>query len=106
MSDEISVSQLKRLRDENADFVLLDVREPDEVQAARIEPSVHIPMGQVQSRTDELPGGKPIVVLCHGGYRSGRVARYLRENGFPEAVNLAGGIDAWSLEIDPAVPRY
>jgi rhodanese-related sulfurtransferase len=106
MSDEISVTQLKARRDAKADFVLLDVREPDEVATARLEPSVAIPMGQVQARLAELPRDKEIVVLCHSGFRSDRVARYLRSNGFSNVLNLAGGIDAWSVEVDPAIPRY
>jgi rhodanese-related sulfurtransferase len=63
-------------------------------------------MAQVPQRVAELPRDRDIVVLCHLGARSERVTAFLRANGFTRAVNLAGGIDAWSREIDPAIPRY
>ena len=103
---EISVDELARRRAANEDFVLLDVREPDEVTTASIAWARTIPMGDVPQRLDELPHDKPIAVLCHGGGRSGRVTTFLNQNGFPNAVNVAGGIDAWSTSIDPDVPRY
>ena len=65
-----------------------------------------IPMGEIPARYAELPSDRPIVVLCHAGSRSARVAQFLNDNGYPNAVNLAGGIDAWSVAIDPSVPRY
>lgn len=103
---EISVLELQRLHDEGEPFVLLDVREDDELATASLDFAKHIPMGSVPERLDELPKNKPIVVMCHGGTRSGRVAKYLRENGFTDVANLTGGIEAWSVEIDPSVPRY
>jgi rhodanese-related sulfurtransferase len=63
-------------------------------------------MANVPERLTSLPKDRPIIVMCHGGTRSGRVAKFLRENGFPDVANLTGGIDAWSVEIDPGVPRY
>jgi rhodanese-related sulfurtransferase len=103
---EISVSELKRMRDDGESFTLVDVREDDELAAAGLDFALHVPMGSIPERLGELPKGKPIVVMCHGGARSGRVAKYLRENGFTDVANLAGGIDAWAVEIDPSVPRY
>jgi rhodanese-related sulfurtransferase len=103
---EISVAELARRHDAGEDFVLLDVREPDEIATASIPWATTIPMGEVPARTGELPADKPIAVLCHGGGRSARVTAYLNQNGFPHAVNVAGGIDAWSTSIDQAVPRY
>ena len=103
---EISVSELARRHDDGEDLVLLDVREPDELATAAIPWALAIPMAQVPQRLAELPAGKPIAVLCHGGGRSGRVTAFLNENGFPEAVNVAGGIDAWSRAVDPSVPTY
>jgi len=103
---ELSVIELQRMHDEGASFLLLDVREHDEIATASIDFARHIPMAAVPERLAELPKDKPIVVMCHGGTRSGRVAKYLRENGFSNAVNLTGGIDAWAVEIDPSVPRY
>ena len=90
--------------------VLLDVREPWEVQTASIRsphaPTLHIPMREIPSRLGELPQDRPILCYCHHGMRSMQVVRFLRQQGFDEAVNVDGGIDAWSQQVDPAVPRY
>lgn len=88
------------------DVVLLDVREPDEISLAALEGAVWIPMNQVPRRLHELERACPTVVMCHGGSRSRRVAEYLAAQGFSQVFNLAGGIDAWSQEVDAAVPRY
>ncbi|HTW55958.1 MAG TPA: rhodanese-like domain-containing protein [Thermoplasmata archaeon] len=96
-------ARLKRAPDE---LFLLDVREPDERATAAILPSVHIPMREVPARTSELPKEKEIVVYCHGGTRSMMVAGFLESRGFRRVANLAGGIDAWSVTVDPTVPRY
>lgn len=86
--------------------LLLDVREPDEREAAAIEPSLHIPMRDVPSRLAEIPKEREIVVYCHGGTRSAMIAGYLEARGYSDVANLAGGIDAWSLRVNPKVPRY
>jgi len=87
--------------------VLLDVREPWEYQIAHIPGSTLMPMGDVPSRAHvELDPDAPIVVICHAGVRSMNVTHWLRENGFENAQSLRGGIDAWSREIDPKIPRY
>ena len=104
--NEISVTDLKRKHDAGEDFLLLDVREPDELAIASIPWAVAMPMGQVPGRLDELPKDKPIAVLCRSGARSGRVTEFLNENGFPDVANVAGGILAWSDAIDPSVPKY
>ncbi len=104
--NEISVSDLAQKHAAGEDFLLLDVREPDELAIASIPWATAIPMGEVKLRLDELPKDKPIAVLCHSGGRSGRVTAFLNENGFPNAVNVAGGIDAWSATVDPSVPTY
>ena len=85
---------------------LLDVREPAEWQAAHVADSMHIPMRTVPGRLDELDREQTFVVMCHSGVRSLRVAEYLAASGYARVFNLAGGIDAWSLEIDSSVPRY
>jgi sulfur-carrier protein adenylyltransferase/sulfurtransferase len=103
---EISVQDLKSKHDAKEDFVLLDVREPDEIQTASIPWAITIPMGDVPQRVAELPKDKTIAVMCHGGGRSARVTSFLNENGYPDAVNVDGGIRAWSAEIDPTVPDY
>lgn len=88
------------------DVTLLDVREPAELDLAAVDGVLHIPMGEIPSRLAELDATKPLVVMCHGGARSRRVAEFLAANGFDNVFNLKGGIDAWSREIDPLVPRY
>ena len=90
--------------------VLLDVREPAELLAASVPAGDFdlrtIPMGSVPARLAELDPDQPIACLCHHGARSMQVAAYLSNQGFAHVVNIAGGIDAWSLELDPTVPRY
>ena len=86
--------------------VLLDVREPVELTIAALPTATHIPMREVPSRLAELDRDVPLVVMCHAGGRSRMVAQYLLGNGFTQVFNLRGGIDAWSTEIDPQVPRY
>ncbi len=104
--NEISVSELAKKHNAGEDFILLDVREPDELAIASIPWAMAIPMGDVPVRYEELPKDKPIAVMCHGGTRSGRVTKFLNENGYPNAVNVAGGIRDWSATIDPNVPDY
>jgi len=86
--------------------VLLDVRELDELEAAAVSEALHIPMREIPARLVELDRTVPLVVMCHSGGRSRRVAEFLLGNGFSNVFNLRGGIDAWSTEIDPQVPRY
>ncbi|MCI4369119.1 MAG: hypothetical protein L3K09_06125 [Thermoplasmata archaeon] len=103
----ISPEELQRLLAERPqELLLLDVREPRERAVARIEPSLHIPMNQVQGRIAELPRDREIVVYCHAGTRSGMVASFLERSGFPKVANLTGGIEDWSLRVDSSVPRY
>jgi rhodanese-related sulfurtransferase len=105
---EIDAKATKQMLDCGEKFVLLDCREPAEVATAKIAGSVHIPMREIPARLAELEPHKSgrVVVHCHHGGRSLRVTQFLRQNGFGQAQNMAGGIDAWSLEIDPSVPRY
>ena len=94
--------------------VVLDVRESWEVQTASVREEgftlVHIPMREIPGRLAELQGthgtGQPIACLCHHGMRSLQVAQYLIQGGFTQVVNLQGGINAWSQQVDPSVPRY
>lgn len=88
------------------DVVLLDVREPDELALASVDGALHIPMREIPARLGELDASKPLVVMCHAGGRSRRVAEFLQGNGFPNVFNLQGGIDAWSTQLDSRVPRY
>ncbi len=106
MAIEIGVEQLRDLLAQVKMPTVLDVREPDETRLAPFVGAVQIPMGEIPSRLDELDPEDDIVVLCHHGIRSGRIAAFLDQQGFRRVANLTGGIDAWSLFIDPNVPRY
>lgn len=90
--------------------VVLDVREPYEVQTASVQADgfelVCIPMGVIPPRLAELDAARPIACLCHHGGRSMQVAAFLSSRGFAHVANIAGGINAWSAEVDPRVPRY
>jgi len=90
------------------DHLLLDCRTPEEFATCRVDGAVLIPMQEIEDRLAELAGREndTIIVQCHHGRRSLRVMSLLRQRGFEKAVSMAGGIDRWSLEIDPTVPRY
>lgn len=103
---EINVQQVKELQTTGDKFFLLDVREESEFAKAKIEGSKLIPLGQLPQRVGELPKDAWIVVHCHHGGRSMRAVQWLRSNGFARATNVAGGIDAWSTQIDPKIMRY
>jgi rhodanese-related sulfurtransferase len=89
---------------------ILDVREPRELQLASVVADgfdvTTIPMSALPGRLDELDPLRPVACLCHHGARSMQVAMFLQDRGYVEVANIAGGIDAWSLELDAAVPRY
>ena len=105
---EIDVRAVKQLLDEKKDFFFLDCREQSEFDVARIDGATLIPLGQMRERVAELESHRDrrIIVHCHHGGRSLRVTNYLREQGFKKTQNMAGGIDVWSQQIDPSVPRY
>lgn len=105
---QISVADLHARLAAGEPVYLLDVREPDEHALCRLPGDTLIPLGELVSRIDEVqpPDGVPVVAYCHHGVRSLRAVGFLRQQGFEAAVSLAGGIDAWSRLIDPAVPRY
>ena len=86
--------------------LLLDVREPWEVETASIDGALTIPMQDVPAKADSLPRDRPLVVFCHHGGRSLQVVMWLRGNGIPDAINMAGGIDLWAQEVDRTIPRY
>lgn len=90
--------------------LVLDVREPWEVQTASVAPRdfdlLAIPMNELPARLSELPADRPIACLCHHGIRSQRVALFLAHQGYTDVANIAGGIEAWSRERDPGVPGY
>ncbi len=95
-----------RLQKSGTGVTLLDCREPMEVQIASIAGAVHIPMSQIPARLEEFDHDGEIIVFCHSGIRSQEVAGFLEEQGFTQVHNMLGGIDAWSHEVDPRVPRY
>lgn len=90
--------------------IVLDVREPWELQTAAVKPDgfelIHMPMRSVPARYMDLEKHQPIACLCHHGARSAQVVHFLMQNGFTEVVNIHGGINAWSHERDPGVPAY
>lgn len=90
--------------------LVLDVREPFELQQASIKADgfelVHIPMGVIPPRLGELDPNRPVACMCHHGGRSMQVAAFLENRGFKFVANISGGINAWSMQVDPSVPRY
>jgi sulfur-carrier protein adenylyltransferase/sulfurtransferase len=102
---DISVETLKQHLDREDKVLLLDVREPHEYQTANLGGHL-IPLGQLPNRFQELPRDREIIVHCHHGIRSRYAVEFLRQNGFANVKNLVGGIDQWSLRVDPAIPRY
>ena len=102
----MSAHELKRKMDGREPFELIDVRETFEYEIARIDGAKLIPLGEIAERADELPRERPIVVHCHSGQRSAQAVRLLQQRGFATVFNLEGGIDAWSDQIDPNVPKY
>jgi rhodanese-related sulfurtransferase len=107
MIKEISPQEFLERRAAGTPMTLLDVREDWETQLAPV-PSrlVHIPMGQIADRLSELDSHEDTVVICRSGGRSLEVARFLTAQGFTSVFNLAGGILAWSRDVDPQIPQY
>ncbi len=103
---EMSPHELKRRMDAGEPFELIDVREPFEYEIARINGAKLIPLGEITERLDEIQREQPIVVHCHSGQRSAQAVRLLQQRGLANIYNLEGGIDAWSDQIDPNVPKY
>jgi rhodanese-related sulfurtransferase len=104
---EITPHEVKRRLDAGEKLSLIDVREPQEFAVARIEGGELIPMRTIPAALAQLQAADgPLIVICHHGVRSLNVVHWLREQGVENCQSMSGGIDAWSLEIDPAVPRY
>ncbi|HSQ57745.1 MAG TPA: rhodanese-like domain-containing protein [Gemmata sp.] len=107
MVSQIHVTELKRILDAGAPVLLLDVRQPDEHAYCALPGSVLIPLGELPARLAEVEAEESLVVVyCHHGIRSISGAAILSGAGFANVASLAGGIDAWSELVDPAVPRY
>lgn len=105
---EISVKELKKRLDNGEQPYILDIREAQELEIAKLNNSGHIPMSELGKRFEELNyvKNREIVVYCRSGARSANCVRFLRNQGFDQAINLTGGILAWSDEIDPSTPKY
>jgi adenylyltransferase/sulfurtransferase len=103
---EISVRELADALARGDDLLIVDVREPFELAIARFPGALHIPLGALPARAEELPSTRTLVLACHRGTRSQRALEMLRAKGFTRLQNLTGGIDAWSREVDRTVPRY
>ena len=102
----ITPAELKARLDRGDRIVLLDVREPAEQRLAALPGARLLPMSEAWRRVDELDADEEMVVFCHHGIRSAHLIGHLETRGFARLLNLRGGIDAWSCEVDPSVPRY
>lgn len=105
-SVEITATELQELWKKNPKLKVVDVRNPEEYEICRIEGTTFIPLSEIGSRLGELNKNDQIVLHCHHGMRSMRALEILKNAGFQNLKSLSGGIDAWSVEIDPSVPRY
>ncbi len=105
---EVSAEDVKQMREGGEDFLLLDVRQPEEYAIARIEGAKLVPLGELPASLPSLleHADKPVVTHCHMGMRSLQAAAFLRQQGFENVRSMAGGIDAWSSRVDASVPRY
>lgn len=93
----------ERLQAEPDTTILLDVREHEELQSAAVVGAIHIPMGTVPARLDEIDRDRTVICMCHLGGRSAQVAEFLRAQGYKDVLNLTGGIEAWARDVDPGV---
>lgn len=91
---------------EKKPHTVLDVREAWELDICKLEDCLHIPLGDLARRIDELPLDRPLVVVCHTGRRSLMATQFLRSAGMDQATNLTGGVETWATDIDPSMPRY
>lgn len=103
---EITVEELALWRNEGREHILLDVREGWELDLCSIDGALHIPMNEIPAGLDRIGRDEPVVVMCHHGGRSLRVAAFLQAQGFGKAINLAGGINAWADRIDSGMVHY
>jgi rhodanese-related sulfurtransferase len=101
--DPVTLSN--RLEDSDSP-VILDVREPWEIEIGAVDGALSIPLGELPRRVGEVPHDRQVAVMCHHGGRSAQATAWLRNQGFEHAVNVTGGIDAWSRLVDPTVSRY
>jgi adenylyltransferase/sulfurtransferase len=103
---QATAKQIKEMLDEGRKVTLLDVREPQEWDITHIEGAKNIPLGSIPERMNELDTADDIVVYCHHGMRSAQAIKFLKKMGFEKLQNMAGGIDAWAINVDKDMPRY
>ena len=102
---EITVTEFKKLRDDNADYQLIDVREDHELEISEMG-GEHIPMGDVMDNLDKISKTKQVIIQCRSGARSATICRAMEAEGYNNVYNLKGGILAWIDEVDPSLERY
>ena len=105
MVEEITVQELKKLKEQKKEVFILDVREPYEYEICNMGGHL-IPMGELPNRLSEIPNNREIVVHCKGGGRSRRATEFLKQSGFQHVVNLKGGMISWIDEIEPNLVKY
>jgi rhodanese-related sulfurtransferase len=103
---QIDGTTLERIRKENQAVTIVDVREPWEVAICAIAGSINVPLSTLPHNLHRLPEEGPLIVLCHHGMRSMQAVAWLRQNGFENATNLQGGIDAWARQVDTSMATY
>lgn len=106
---EVSVDEVSAMMRRGEEFLLLDVRQPEEFAICKIEGATLVPLGELGQRLDDLrdlANGRPVIAHCHHGVRSLTAAALLKQAGFENVRSMTGGIDAWSVKVDPKVARY
>lgn len=106
MDDEITPQELKEKLDRGDDFVLIDVREAQELEVSKIDAAKHIPLGDFMGNMHELDQDKEYVIMCRSGARSGQAVDMMLSQGFTNVRNLVGGINRWAAEVDTSLPTY
>lgn len=106
MLREITVTELSKKMAAGEDLVLIDVREPNEYEICHL-PSRLIPLGEIPKNLAAIPQDKPVIMVCHHGFRSAQAIQYLQQRyGYQNLINLKGGLHAWATQIDPGMPVY
>ena len=99
-------TELKQKQDNREEFVILDVREPNELKISQLEGNINIPLGELQEKYLELDKEKDIIVVCRTGWRSANAVSFLKGKGFKKVENLDGGINLWADTVDHSIEKY
>ncbi|HVO41080.1 MAG TPA: rhodanese-like domain-containing protein [Aggregatilineales bacterium] len=102
----ISPKQLKARLDAEEPLIVIDVREDWEVRLSHLPFAINIPMGEIPGALPRIPKDKPVVIMCHHGNRSAQVVLWLARQGFDNVINMTGGIEQWTRDVDRSIPRY